>query len=281
MNMKNNKIKLFNIKLDSITAENFLLEIDRLFTKKTASLIATVNIEFINQAINDSEFFKILCEHSSLNTIDGAGVIWAYKTLNSWKPHSFLKYIYVPLHWLFSLIFFPITYQYYKKTIHKLSGSDIVWDICKYAAKEKKRVFLLGYKLGLDPNVVQKTSLKLQTDIADLSISGVLSSTESQSNEKHIIDVIKKSGSDILLCGFGSPKQEFWLKKNLSKTGCKIGIGLGGTFDFIAGVQKRAPRFMQIIGLEWFYRLLQNPKRIRRQSAIAKIAWLVLINRIK
>ena len=156
----------------------------------------------------------------------------------------------------------------------------MIWDICKYAARENKRIFLLGYKKGLDPNAVEKTSLKLQTDIYDFKIAGALSATDSPSEEKYILGVIKKSSADILLCGFGSPRQEFWLKRNLSKTGCKIGIGLGGTFDFIAGVQKRAPKCMQIIGLEWFYRLLENPKRIKRQISLAKVASMVLKKRL-
>ncbi len=274
------KIKLFDIKLNSLTKSEFIHELERCNLKKTPSLITTVNVEFINTAIINNDFFEVLNKHASLNIIDGGGVIWAYKTLSSWKPRNkYISYFYVPIHWLVSLVVFPISFQYFKKSLSKLSGSDIVWDICRYAALNKKRVFLLGYKKGLDPNVVQKTSLKLQTDIPDLKIVGTLSATDSPAEEKKVTEIIKKSSSDILLCGFGSPGQELWLKRNLLKSGCKIGIGLGGTFDFVAGVQKRAPVWIQKIGFEWFYRLLKNPRRIKRQSALIKVAFLVLKNR--
>jgi len=274
------RIKLFNVKLDSLSKNEFVHELSLCMRKKSPSLISTVNVEFIYCALISDDFFKFLNRSSCLNIIDGSGIIWAYKTLNSWRPNNFLKFIYTPIHWLFSLIFFPISYQFYKRSIFKLSGSDLIWDICNYSVKEGKRIFLLGYKKGLDPNVVEKTSLKLQTDTHDLKIAGVLSATDSPSEENYIIDVVKKSSADILLCGFGSPRQEFWLNRNLKKTGCKIGIGLGGTFDFIAGVQKRAPRWMQTIGLEWFYRLLRSPKRIKRQISLAKVAFMVLKKRL-
>jgi len=273
------KLKLFGIKLDSLTKEMFVHELASCLEKKTPSLITTVNVEFIHRALNDNDFLNLLNKNSCLNIIDGAGVIWAYKTLNACKPKNFLNYLYSPIHWFLSLLFFPISFQFYKRTLSKLSGSDLVWDLCDYAANNKKRVFLLGYKKGLDPNTVEKTSLKLQTDIHNLKIVGTLSATDSPSEENHIINTVKKSSADILLCGFGSPRQEFWLKQNLKKTGCKIGIGLGGTFDFIAGIQKRAPRWMQMIGLEWLYRLLENPKRIKRQTALIKVALLVLKKR--
>ncbi len=275
------KIKLFDIKLDSLSKREFVHELENCLDKKTPSLITTVNVEFIYNALNQNDFFNLLNKHSCLNIIDGAGIVWAYKTLNAWKfKNTYFNYIYVPIHWLLSLLLFPVTYQIYKKSLSKLSGSDLIWDICKYAVKNNKRIFLLGYKKGLDPNVVEKTSLKLQTDIYNLKIAGALSATDSPSEENHIIEVIKKSSADILLCGFGSPRQEFWLKRNLNKTGCKIGIGLGGTFDFVSGVQKRAPRWTQTIGLEWFYRLLQNPKRIKRQIALLKVTLLVLKKRL-
>ncbi len=275
------RIKLLDIKLDSLSKDEFIHQLSRLEEKKNSSLITTVNVEFVSHALNDDAFFNLLDKAASLNIIDGAGVIWAYKTLNAFKfKNKFINYIYAPIHWLLSLIFFPFSYQFFKKSLQKLSGSDLVWDLCEYAAKNKKRIFLLGYKKGLDPNVVEKTSLKLQTDIHNLKIVGSLSATDSPSEENHILEVIKKSSADILLCGFGSPRQEFWLKRNLAKTGCKIGIGLGGTFDFVAGVQKRAPKWMQVIGLEWLYRLLENPKRIKRQTALIKVAWLVLKKRL-
>jgi N-acetylglucosaminyldiphosphoundecaprenol N-acetyl-beta-D-mannosaminyltransferase len=83
---------------------------------------------------------------------------------------------------------------------------------------------------------------------------------------------IAASGANVLLAGLGSPKQEYWLEKYLSATRCPVGIGVGGSFDVIAGTKKRAPRVMQRLGLEWFFRLMQEPSRWRRQLALPQFA---------
>lgn len=278
------RIKFFDIKLDSFTRAEADAGFVRLLTeKKTPSLIATVNMEFMDIVSRDHEFKRVLNERSSLNYIDGNGIILGYGLLKAWIPEvRVIKQIYVVLQWFLAYLFFPITIAVYRKFIPTtVSGSDFIYDIARIAAKNNSRIFLLGYSKGLDPNVVEKVSLKLQTDIYNLRIVGVHSGTDSVIEEAKIIDLIKKSEADILLVSFGSPKQEKWLDRNLKKTGCKIGIGLGGTFDFIAGAQKRAPRWMRQLGLEWFYRLVLNPKRIIRQMALFRVAIRVLAARLK
>jgi len=276
-------MKFFDIKFDAITKNTALVKLDGFFEKSSPSLITTTNAELLMHAMIDDEF-KTILNKAALNLVDGTGIIWGYGVVKSWRPNIVvLKHLYVFFHWFFSLLFLAFFLLYYKKYIpEKVSGSDFVWDIAKCAAKNKKTIFLFGYKLGLDPNVVEKTSLKLQTAIYDLKIAGTHSGTESIAEEKEICTLIKKSNADILMLGLGSPRQEKWLAKNLKKTGCHVGIGLGGTFDFIAGSQKRAPKFIQKVGFEWLWRLCQNPKRFKRQiSSLPKFALLVLINRMR
>lgn len=276
------KIKLFDINLDSLKREEAIQSFVSLLDLKSPSLVATVNMEFIAIAQHDNEFKKVLNSSSKLNFVDGAGIILNYGLMNAWKPKTLIiKQLYVVLQWIIVYAFFPISVSCYRKYIPTtISGSDFVWDIAKLSAKNNYRIFLLGYSLGLDPSAVEKASLKLQTDIHGLKVVGVFSGTDSISEEEKITGIIKKSGADILLIGLGSPRQEKWLDKNLSKTGCKIGIGIGGTFDFIAGAQKRAPRWIRRIGMEWLFRLIQNPKRIKRQLALPKIAFMVLKSRL-
>lgn len=277
------RLKFFDVKIDSMKREEAIRSFFSLFEKKTPSLVATVNLEFIVRSLYDGDFKRILNECSRINYIDGAGVILNYGLLNAWKPRIFfLKQIYVFFQWIFVYLFFPFTLLIYKKFIPTtISGSDFIWDIANYSAKNDYKLFLLGYSLGLDPNIVEKASLELQTDTYGLKVAGIFSGTDSVGEEKNICEIIKKSGADILLVGFGTPRQEKWLDRNLSKTGCKIGVGLGGTFDFIAGTQKRAPRWMRRIGFEWLYRLIQNPRRIMRQMALPKIAFRVLAERLR
>lgn len=276
-------MNFFDLKFDAIKKAEALSKLDALFDKSSSSLITTTNVELLMLSLLDEEFKSIL-NKSALNLVDGTGIIWGYGVVKSWKPNIVvIKHLYVLIHWFLSLLFLPFFLLYYKKYIpEKISGSDFIWDVAKYAAKHNKKIFLFGYKLGLDPNVVEKTSLKLQTAIYNLKIAGTHSGTESIAEEKEICSLIKKSEADILILGLGSPRQEKWLHRNLKKTGAKVGIGLGGTFDFIAGSQKRAPKFMQKTGFEWLWRLCQNPRRLKRLlSSLPKYAFLVLLARFK
>lgn len=276
-------MKFFDIKFDAVKKADALAKLDAFLTKSAPSLITTTNVELLMLSRLDEEF-KIILNKSALNVVDGTGIIWGYGVTKSWRPRIvILKQIYVLIHWFFSLLFLPFFLIYYKKYIpENISGSDFIWDIAKYASKKHKSIFLFGYKLGLDPNVVEKTSLKLQTAIYNLKIAGTHAGTESIGEEKEICALIKKSEADILMLGLGSPRQEKWLVRNLKKTSCRIGIGLGGTFDFIAGSQKRAPKFVQKLGFEWLWRLFQNPRRLKRLlSTLPKFAFLVLYQRMK
>lgn len=278
------KTKLLGVNLDNLSKIQATNAVLALLAKNTSSIITTSNIEFIILSRNDDDFRQILNHKASLNLIDGFGVIWAVYLMTTRKPKiAIIKQIYIVLQWLVTIIFMPITLKLSKKVVpEKISGSDFAWDIAKLSAKTNQRVFLLGYKLGMDTNSVHNASLKMITQIYGLKIVGVLNGTESISEEKQICETIKKSSADILMIGLGSPKQEKWLARNLSKTGCKIGVGLGGTFDFISGVQTRAPKIIQKLGFEWLYRLLQNPRRLHRQiTTIPKFLFLILIERFK
>jgi N-acetylglucosaminyldiphosphoundecaprenol N-acetyl-beta-D-mannosaminyltransferase len=96
-----------------------------------------------------------------------------------------------------------------------------------------------------------------------------------------IVSSIKKSRADVVYVAYGAPKQEKWLAANLSNTGCKIGIGVGGTFDFIAGIKPRAPIWIQKLGFEWLYRLAIEPKRIIRQMAIPNFIIKVFLVKLR
>lgn len=269
MQIKPDKIHLFGVRLDPLARQEAIDTICQYSFKKQSSLICTVNVEFIMRAQNEQSFMNLLNDKSALNLIDGAGIAWGFSLLNAWRPKiEVINQLYVTIHLLLYLILYPIIIQFALRKYPKTAGSDIIWEMAQKCADNKKTIFLLGDKNGLDPNSAQKASLILQTKVYNLKIAGTLSASSDENDEKRIIEIIKKSEADFLLCSFGSPYQEKWLSKNLSKTGAKIGMGLGGTFDFLSGGQKRAPRFIRYIGFEWLYRLLRQPKRLKRQLAI-------------
>jgi len=271
------KIKILGIKIDNFKSDQITEKLDAFILQKKPALICTPNTEFIVSAQKDSYFKEILNDTSSLNLPDGIGLLWAAKfnTLPTPKV-TFVREIAIIVEWILSILLIPLLPNLFKNPLkERITGADFTRTIAKFAADNRLRMFLLGSA----PTVAERTALQLQMEIPSLKISGVHSGKAEEASR--ILEAINKSRTDILLVAFGAPKQEKWLAENLNKTKCKIGVGVGGSFDFIAGVKKRAPKWMQKSGLEWFYRLVQEPSRIKRQLALPKFLWLVFINKLK
>ena len=143
----------------------------------------------------------------------------------------------------------------YGQNITRITGVELAETICEIAAQTSQSVFFLGGQ-----GVAEKASQVMQSKYKNLKIAGFLDGDENSFEE------IQKASPDIILVAFGAPKQEFWIAEKASQIkSIRLAIGVGGTFDFWAGRVHRAPNFMRNIGLEWLWRLLQEPrKRIPR-----------------
>lgn len=193
--------------------------------------VVTPNPEILVMANNNSEYQKVL-NKAKLALPDGMGVIWASKILR-----VSLK--------------------------EKITGVDLVENLCKAVAKQPITVGFLGGK----PKVAEEAAECLKNRHFGLKI-GFAGSELGQ------VDKLDKC--DILFVAFGSPKQEFWMEKNLKKLPIKVAIGVGGAFDMIAGRVPRAPFWLQNLGLEWLFRLIIQPWRIKRQLSLLIFVFLVL-----
>lgn len=266
-----------DVKVDDITTKEANDRLAEMLSYKSASIITTPNTEFIVAAQNNEEFKSILNEKSKLNLPDGTGILWAARFLYLQTPKDkFWRFLVILFQWIGTIVLIPFAPKYFRFPLHeKIGGADFIWQVAKIASSGKHKIFLLGGAA----TVAERTALKLQTDVENLRIAGVHSGTPKETEE--IIEAINKSRADILLVCFGAPKQEKWLAENVSRTCCKVGIGLGGTFDFIAGERQRAPKWMQKSGLEWLFRLIIEPARIKRQLIIPKFMWLVLIEKLR
>jgi len=142
-------------------------------------------------------------------------------------------------------------------------GVDLMEKLCKEVSKQPITV---GF-LGAGPHVAELTAECLREKYPELKINF----TETEWNFAK-----KYSETDILFVAFGSPKQEIWIAENISKLPVKVAIGVGGAFDFVSGKVRRAPVFMQKLGLEWLFRLIIEPWRIKRQLKLIKFIFLVL-----
>jgi N-acetylglucosaminyldiphosphoundecaprenol N-acetyl-beta-D-mannosaminyltransferase len=147
-----------------------------------------------------------------------------------------------------------------KERIH---GVDLVKSLCKEVSKQPITV---GF-LGAGPNIAELTAECLRKNYPGLKVGLV---SEEWSEE------LKNKKADILFVAFGSPKQEIWISENLERLPAKVVIGVGGTFDFISGKVRRAPLILRKTGLEWLFRLIIQPWRLKRQLRLVKFLYLVL-----
>jgi N-acetylglucosaminyldiphosphoundecaprenol N-acetyl-beta-D-mannosaminyltransferase len=124
--------------------------------------------------------------------------------------------------------------------------------------------------------VAERTAAILQARYPGLVIAGTYVGTPADADAPQIIAHIRAARPDILFVAYGAPKQDLWIGKHREALGVPAMMGVGGSFDFIVGVQKRAPRWVQRLNLEWLFRLLTQPWRWRRQLALPRFVWAVI-----
>lgn len=243
--MQRQIINIFDTSIDNVTMEESIKYIEYLINNKKNAYVVTPNVDHIVKIQKDS-LFKEIYENADLVLADGVPVVWASKLLK--KP---LK--------------------------EKVSGSDLFPELCKFAAEKGYSVFFLGAA----PGVVDTASEKLKQAYPSLKVVGTYSPSygfeknEEESNK--IVEMIKESKPDILFIGVGAPKQEKWVYKYKNKYNVPVSLGIGASFDFIAGNINRAPKWMQKCGLEWFYRFCQEPKRLFKRYFVEDAVFIKLL----
>ena len=238
------QLKILGVRIDDVTrqqvAENFATALRgtaRFLRGKSFQHIATVNPEFLVEAEKNPKFRGIL-NKTALNICDGVGI-------------SIISYFLI----FFSNSFAKATEDksrvFYQRKVNRITGVEVAEILCRVCAEEGRSVYFLG---GF--GVAEKAAKKMQEKYPKLKIAGF-----EDGNPAKISDQLLAAKPDAILVAFGAPKQEFWLDKFPRKIpSLRIGIGIGGTFDFWAGKTKRAPQFIRKIGLEWLWRLILEPK---------------------
>lgn len=206
----------------------------------TIHQICTVNPEFIMTARRDGHFAKVL-RQADLCVPDGIGVLWAARRQG-------------------------VTLQ------ERVTGSDGIYRICERAAQEGWRIFLLGAAEG----VAEQAARRLVELYPPLQVVGVYSGSPAPTDWPTIAERLTAAQPHILFVAFGHPRQDLWIAQHRHELPGQVALGIGGAFDFVAGVTLRAPRWMQRWGVEWLYRLLQQPWRWRRMIVLPFFALSVL-----
>lgn len=159
---------------------------------------------------------------------------------------------------------------------NRVPGSELMPKLCDLAARTGRSVFLFG----ATPEVNERTAKVLRERYRGLKIAGAQHGYLTDDEMPGLIDRINKSKTDIVFVALGSPKQEAWIDRYLPQLNVKLCQGVGGTFDVIAGHVKRAPAAFRAVHLEWLYRLMANPNRLARQSALPGFVFQIFKQRV-
>jgi len=235
------KEKILDFDICSEKKEEIIKNIFEDYKKHRQIFIANINPEIVISNYKNEKFREKLNEQK-YQIPDGSGIVWASK-----KNNGNIK--------------------------ERITGIDLMLEICNISQKHSSKIFLYGAK----QETVEKAKKELQIKYPKINIIGISSG---YSNEGDVIKQIEKSNADIVFVGLGSPKQENFIinHKNELKN-VKIFMPVGGSFDVVSKEKKRAPNWMIKLNLEWFYRLIQEPKRIFRQAKLIKFIFLVLSKR--
>ena len=240
--------KLFGIPVARVTeAEAVERIVGMAKGRHAAAFVATLNVDFVANAVSGWPF-------------GGNDELWGYL-----KNADFVTADGMPIVMLSKLLRRPIP--------ERVTGADMVPRICRRCAEEGLSVYVLGG----DKAAVEEAFAKMEC--AGLKVAGVDDSFVKLDREQpEIVARINAAKPDMLFVALGNPKQELWMGRNAAKLDVGAMIGIGGTFNFIAGRVKRAPKWMQAGGLEWIYRIIQEPGRLWKRYAygLVKFSWLSL-----
>ena len=271
------RINIAGVLVDNISKHEALQKIKNSISSGQSRYVVTTYSEFVVFAQRDEEYRKIL-NQALLSLPDGVGILWAAKFLS--QPFSagillmdaFRLFIRV----IYSGMLIVLKPKYIRTVIaERITGSAFIFDLCALAEQLGYSVSLVG---GTD-KVAEKSAAKLQQIFPRLQINLALSDCRFDDN---LIELIGRSKTDLLFIAYSPPEQEKWLANNLEDLNISMGIGLGGTFDYLAGKRPLAPRFLRVTGLEWLWRLLTQPWRWRRMwNAIAVFVWVVYKFKLK
>lgn len=243
------EIKIMDVRFNNVSMDSAL---NFIFTSNKKGYICTPNPEMLLEAQKNPRFLKTL-NRSLLNIADGIGILWAATQINN-NASKLIAALNLPL-----IALFP---EKFKKVLkERVTGTDLLQKICQKASKNNTKLFFLGATTG----IAEKAAQNLEYLYPDLKVVGTHAGSPSPEEQKEIINLINSTDAEILFVAYGAPKQEIWISEVLHKLNkIKIAIGIGGAFDFFAGKRKRAPKIMQKLGLEWLFRLIQEPTRIKR-----------------
>lgn len=228
------RVNILGVAVDAVTMPEAVAAVEYYMDARAGVTVATANAEMIMRATKDAALRDVLAA-AALVVPDGAGTVWAARHLGHAMPE-------------------------------RVAGYDLVQELLRRAPAAHRRVYFFGSA----PGVAEKAKAKAEQLYPGIEIVGVRDGFFSADMNDAIISDIRTARPDLLLVALGVPKQEKWIHEHLAALGVPVAIGVGGTLDVMAGVMKRAPRWMQKAKLEWLFRGMLQPKRAGRLLALPK-----------
>lgn len=237
------KSNILGVKIDRVTMKEAVERIAEMIRQPKPHLVVTANSEMVMIANRDPLLYEII-ERADLVVPDSIGVIWASRILK--QPLS-----------------------------ERVPGIELMQALLAESAARGWCVFLLG----ADPGIAEQAARVIAAQYKGINIVGTHHGFFTQAELQSVLDKIKASRPDILFIALGVPKQEKFAAAHLANLGVPVALGVGGSFQVLAGKVKRAPYWMRRMGLEWLYRIVRQPARIGRAAVLPQFVVWVLLER--
>jgi len=237
------QVKILGCPMTKLGLDDFVTRIEEFIVSKRPHYIAVVNVAKLVKMRSDKELARSILS-ADLIGADGVPLVWASRLLGAPLPG-------------------------------RVNGTDLMYKLLERADEKGYRIFFFGAK----EEVLQRVLEVVQKDYPGVSIAGSRHGYFTAAEECGIVHQILAAQPDILFIAFGTPKKELWVKRHLYAMGVPVVHGVGGSFDVLAGVIPRAPLWMQRNGLEWLFRLLQEPRRMWRRYLATNTLFLILLLR--
>ena len=227
------EIVLFGIKFKNTRMKDAVQMIDDSISSNSKKKIFFINPDCLNKTFSDNAYHGTLCRADSVLP-DGSGLNLACKIIG-------------------------------KPLLENVNGTDLFPFICRLCAEKGRTIYLLGAK----PGIADTVKRNMETSYPGIRVLGTKDGFFNRETESApVINEINRLAPDILMVAFGAPHQERWIDAHSGELNAKVCIGVGGLFDFFSGRIPRAPKWMREFGLEWIYRLKQEPGRMWRRYII-------------
>ncbi len=241
------RVEILGVPVDAVTEEEALRRVEDFLRhplEGATRLVFTPNPELVRSAHRDGEMREALCS-GDLNIPDGAGLVWAARILG------------LPLR-------------------ERVTGVDLMHRLLDLASREGFSVYFLGTR----PEVVARAAGRARQLFPGLKVAGFHHGYFSPQAEEEVVGMVREKRPDLLFLGLGFPREQKFLYRHREELGARVAVSVGGSLDVLAGVKSRAPGFMRRLGLEWMYRLIREPWRARRMTALPWFALRVLSHRL-